>query len=154
MYKYKKIEGAGHPLFLFRTLTGSEYKVSFTNYDVLENIQIQMISVDCENSRVKDILTGETINDLIQNYLSENPNVILAYVCDSEDERAAHRQRKFLGWYQLYAKESRYSLRAYHVPVIELDLTYYTALIYDAEVYSSEFMDKFYKTQIKNYVEK
>ncbi len=154
MYKYKKLEGVDYPLFLFKTITGSEYRISFANYDVINNIQIHSIAVDCVNPKVKDLKTGETINAVISDYLSENPYTILTYVCDSQDNRARHRQRKFIGWYEIYAKESKFVLKAFEIPIPDYHMTYYTALIFNNETYSSDFIDGFYRDGINVYADK
>ena len=154
MYEYKKQEGDNHPFFLFKTEGGSEYTVTFIDFVKIGDIEIQSVTIYCDSPRFKDLKIGSTINAIIREHLEDRKNTVLSYVCDSEDNREFSRQRKFIGWYELYAKESKYTLIPFDIPIQGTNTTYYSALIFDNETYSREFIDTFYKEELKEYVDK
>jgi len=156
MYNYKLIEGINYPLFSFKTNFNHIYQVSFNAPTLVsKDITVYYISVDCldPGDKVKDILVGETVHCIISDFISENSHCIFSYVCEDQDGKELLRQRKFNGWYLLHC-DKHHILKNYDVYVEEYDTTYYTSIIFDSVIYSDEFIEEIYNTEIKEFTDK
>lgn len=153
MYQYYMQEGEESPLFLFKSELGYNFQVSFTNYPIeLPGVEsIFSVSVDCiDNDNPKsDDRVGETICEIINNFLSENKKCLITYVCDTSDNRHGARQRKFYNWYLKFNQTESHVLRKYDVDPKGIDTTYYTSAIFCDESFSNEFIDDIYISYIQ-----
>lgn len=152
MYEYQFIEGSDYPLFYFKTCHEYKYHVSFSKMpnDLLKEITIYSICVDCLNSRSPEIdsKVGRTICNILYDFITQNNKSLIAYVCEFGDSRQHARQRKFESWYKRY-NSGDCILRRFDVHVEEYDITYYSSVIFDSRIYSSQYIDAIYGEAIK-----
>ena len=151
MYQYTTEEGPNGPLFSFKNIHGLTYRITLSLYpnEVPEFRRAYSLSAYCldDNSpKKKDVEIGKTIHRMLHNFLLHNPDVVLLYVCDLDDNQAEQRQRKFTAWYNLYSDGS-HILKKFEFPYPG-GLVYYTALIFNPTFYKEEVLISKYEEHI------
>lgn len=149
MYEYIVKEGSLDPLFYFKTSLGYTIEIELLHYPTgLEILgPCYSISVQCleTDNPKKDPKVGKTVCGILYDYLKKNESDILIYVCDSEDNRAAYRQRKFTGWHKLHSNGD-YALRKFKVDVG--DIIYYSALVFNPVIHEEESLVDHYENEL------
>ena len=151
MYEYFILEGMDYPLFYFKNTYGNKFNVSFKPHDFLQGFNVFHIGVDCMNSKKpeKDTKVGATVYSIIIDFLSDNYECLIAFVCDSTDNRHKLRKRKFNCWYNAY-NESQYILKNYDIYVEEHDITYFTSIIFDPNIHPPQLINQTYGAEIES----
>lgn len=102
MYEYYKIEGDA-PLFYFRTNRNNEYAVEFTEHNIeskyiYKAFELSFYIVE-EITKRNDLKISKTIIQIVKDFFDENPNSVVVYICDSQDNRQHNRNRLFNRWF-------------------------------------------------------
>ncbi len=102
MYEYYQEEGVDHPLFLFKTIHGLTYYVSFKKMGVYNYPFNNLYSLDFDEidktKSIPDTKISITISHIIYKFIKDSTETILFYVCDSSDSRHQCRSRLFSIW--------------------------------------------------------
>lgn len=150
MYKYSEIEGSDYPLFFFRSIDDHHYNLSFSEYYKIAGIPFYSIDIDCINHKKpkKDPLVGKTICMIIEGFLSKNNQILMGYVCDKSDAKELYRRRKFNSWNKLYSS-GRFLMLNQEINFKDGNGSYYTSLIFDANVHPEDFIIDEYRKEIQ-----
>jgi aromatic ring-opening dioxygenase catalytic subunit (LigB family) len=157
MYDYKTEESEYGSLFLFRTDHNYDYSIEIliSPHGISDSIPIFEVSIDCLNSRSprQDTKVGQTICSVINRYLIKSPKNILIYVCESNDQKAHLRDRKFSNWYSTYNSFEKHQLYKFKYDIVttDMELSYYTSAAFDNTVYPNNYVEDIftnYTTQL------
>ncbi|MFD0990751.1 hypothetical protein ACFQ1R_11635 [Mariniflexile jejuense] len=163
MYKYSLIEDAGHPLFIFNTDYNYSVSLSFTNIShklkSFESIQhIYIIDIDSftegiTTKRVKDLKIGITISKIINDFINQNPEFLITFLCDDADNKHYLRFKKFKGWAANYGS-GNIEVLSFEYPKPNRNKTYLTGVIFNPKFYSSNLITNLSKGQLDYFVNK
>lgn len=144
MYKYNLVEGENHPLFIFTTQYGDIINVGFipTDYKVIKGVEaiysVDVSSVSNNNGKIiNDVCIGQTVSQIICNFMNDNPNILLNYVCESIDRKEYLRYRKFNHWNKTYSSEYHETL---YYEFQSDETTYYTSFIFNSTELDTEYI--------------
>jgi len=144
MYEYKTEESDNSSLFYFTNNSGNDFSVEVVDslFEVEEKLALYAVSIDCLNEKNPkyDDNIGLTVCYIINQYLSQNPDIILIYICDSIDHRAHVRDRKFSYWYKRYNSNKNHQLLKfkYDIDMGGFILEHFTSAAFDNERYTEE----------------
>lgn len=128
MYTYKQIEDE-NPLFSFVTDSGVKYVLELLKQDFdneyFKDLYILSFYPDVQEG-VKlssDIKIKATISQIIIDFLNQNKQALVQYICDSIDNRQYSRNRLFTKWFNESNKINYYSKFNLNYPTAELIYT-------------------------------
>ncbi|WP_396190856.1 DUF6169 family protein [Flavobacterium sp.] len=144
MYQYIKKED-NDPLFTFITKYGLNYYVAFKKMDFENDYFQNLYSIDfweVDNTKfIRDSTIEVTIIEIIFEFFSMYPNVLLHYVCDSMDSKQSFRSKLFDSWYNKSINEGFSKLDInYEIP--NERVSYKLEFIFKSEFYSIEEVGK------------
>lgn len=115
MYRIERLEGRD-PLFIFTTVYGVTYFVSFLKMEIGNEYFENLYAVDFgrigDAKKPNDGLIEYTIKQVILDFFSMEPKCLIHYVCNSMDGRHRSRSRLFSNWF-LYSQE-----RSFHKLIV------------------------------------
>jgi len=133
--------------YSFKTKFNIEYLVSFSEWEntvnelVIRNLTLAEISESSLKVGI-DVRIGTTIEGVISDYFTNNPDVALIYVCDTLNQQEGKRYARFKRWFQ---NSEMAELILLEPPVDLIEQGFYFAVIAksgDNEVKASNFMNK------------
>ncbi|WP_421824873.1 DUF6169 family protein [Flagellimonas oceanensis] len=141
MYEYTREEGDDGPLFLFSTEFGLSYIVSFRQMGKLNYPLHKLYSIDFLEKKGRkgksDIKISTTILSIILQFIDENPECTLHYLCDINDGKQMHRAKLFTRWFSLCGANNWMKLDFKFDGAPE---DYMLSFLFDSHVYDEELM--------------
>ena len=119
---------SGEGLFCFTTDEGLIYEVGFVEDQMISiGNAYQFFLIPKSSSNVgKDEKMQKTVTAIIEAFF-ESGDVLLDYICDSNDGRQAARSRLFSLWFNQYPKRNQFTLRT--MSIVYENITYYASAI-------------------------
>lgn len=149
MYAYKQLEDE-NPLFSFKTSLGVQYVLELTKDNFgcayFNNLySLSFYPTNTSSNKIKiDVKIQATISTIILDFLNNNKEALIHYICDSSDNRQYGRNRLFNAWFNQSNTSNAYS---------KLNINYQTPDI----IYTLEFIffsDSYTNTAIETNVVK
>jgi len=140
MYQYKQIEDE-NPLFLFKTSLGVQYVLELTKDNFGCNYFNNLYSLsfyhtnDTSNKVKIDIKIQATISTIIIDFLNNNKEALIHYICDSSDNRQYGRNRLFNTWFNQSNTSNAYSKLNINYPTP--DIMYTLEFIFFSGIYTN-----------------
>jgi hypothetical protein len=154
MYTYKIIEDE-NPLFSFITASGVKYVLELLKQD-FDNIYFKDLYIlsfyPVVNEGVKlsnDIKIKATISQIIIDFLDNNKDALIHYVCDSSDKRQYSRNRLFSKWFNESNTIDVYSKFNLNYPTE--DLFYTLEFLFITNTYQIKELEKKVKQQMNSF---
>lgn len=154
MYTYKIIEDE-NPLFSFITDSGVKYVLELLKQD-FDNIYFKDLYIlsfyPVIQKGVKlsnDIKIKATISQIIIDFLDNNKDALIHYVCDSNDNRQYSRNRLFSKWFNASNTIDSYSKFNLNYPTE--DLIYTLEFLFVTNTYQIKELEKKVKQQMNSF---
>ena len=151
MYTYKLIEDE-NPLFSFVTDSGIKYvlellKQNFDNIYFKDLYILSFYPVIQEGVKLtNDIKIKATISQIIIDFLDNNKDALIHYICDSNDNRQYSRNRLFSKWFNESNTVDVYSKFNLNYPTE--DLIYTLEFLFLTNTYHIKELEKKVKQQM------
>ena len=147
MYNYFKDEGVMHPLFIFTTDNADIYKVEFVPHDYGSVITKKLYTLSffpVTRSFLKyDSKISPTIVNIISQFLSQDPENVLWYMCSPEDYNPRSRHIVFNKWYKQFS-ETNTDYSRYDDAITNYDNTetFYISFIFNKNVFEERYIEQ------------
>ena len=154
MYTYKLIEDE-NPLFSFITDSGVKYVLELSKEDFGNNYfkDLYILSfyptIKQGTKRINDIKIRATISQIIIDFLDNNKDALIHYICDSNDNRQYSRNRLFTKWFNESNTIDVYSKFNLNYPTE--DLVYTLEFLFISGKYTSKDLEKKVKQQMNSF---
>lgn len=154
MYTYKLIEDE-NPLFSFVTDSGVKYvlellKQDFDNIYFKDLYILSFYPVVSEGVKLSnDIKIKATISQIIIDFLENNKDALIHYICDSNDNRQYSRNRLFSKWFNESNTVDIYSKFNLNYPTV--DLVYTLEFLFVTNTYQIKELEKKVKQQMNSF---
>ncbi|MGX1022874.1 DUF6169 family protein [Psychroflexus sp. MBR-150] len=137
MYDYY-VEEDENPLFYFITKNNNTYAVEFFKHnidnDYIYEVYELSFNVVEEYSKRNDLYVSSTIIKIVVDFFYNNPNAVIFYICDSNDNRQVFRNRLFNRWFLKSNKDEIYS--KLNLNYTGADFNYKLELLFFSEKYN------------------
>jgi len=123
-----RLESSGQYSFSFITEQGKRYEIGFIQDLMIsdEGIYQFFISTEDKFKTAPDIKIQQTVMVVMTEFF-KTQGVVLDYICATEDNRQAARDRKFHRWFEQAMDKDQYCMRSMSV---EIDgICYYASVI-------------------------
>lgn len=158
MYKYTQKEDE-NPLFTFITDSGVTYILELSTYELgnpfFKNLYslsfYPVTNINKINKPIDDVKIKTTILNILTEFLENNQQGIIQYICDSSDNRQNSRNRLFNKWFN--EVDNRESYNKLNLNYETEEIAYNLEFIFSSTSYKIEELKEQISAQMEEFSE-